>query len=139
MIFNTKFKRLTLAANGIILSFKSKTNKEILFSEVGKIYISVNRIRPIYELLIIFLSISITIFSYKYLKIDMILLVFFLIVVFISLKMNNYKSYGLKIRLKNGALFKKNVSVKSKIETINLVNTIRKEIYNHKISQTTKL
>jgi hypothetical protein len=125
---------MTLVENGLILSYKSKTNKEILFSELDEIYITVNKIKPIYALLIILLSISITVFSYLHLEIDILLLLSFLIIVAISLKMNNYKSYGLKIRLKNGELFEKQVLAKSKHETIDLVNNIRKEIYNYKIN-----
>ena len=49
--------------------------------------------------------------------------------------MNDYKSYGLKIRLKNGAIFEKRVDIKSKHETIDFVNDIRKEIYDYKIKK----
>ena len=129
MIINTKFKKITLVKNGLILCHKSKPKKEISFSELDEIYITVNKIKPIYSLLIILLSIGIAAFSFLYLQTDIILLIAFLIVVTIIFKMNDYKSYGLKIRLKNGETFEKKVPVKSKHEMIDIVNDVRKEIY----------
>lgn len=133
MIINTKFKKITLVKNGLILGYKSKPKKEISFSELDEIYITVNKIKPIYSLLIILLSIGIAAFSFLYLQTDIILLIAFLIVITIIFKMNDYKSYGLKIRLKNGETFEKQVPVKSKHEMIDIVNDVRKEIYNYKI------
>ena len=49
--------------------------------------------------------------------------------------MNDYKRYGLKIRLKNGVVFEKKIDNKSKHETIDFVNDIRKEIYDCKIKK----
>jgi hypothetical protein len=91
--------------------------------------------KTIYIALIFVLSIGLAGFSYIYFQIDLILLIAFLLVITIILKMNDYKSYGLKIRLKNGAIFEKRVDIKSKHETIDFVNDIRKEIYDYKIKK----
>jgi hypothetical protein len=91
--------------------------------------------KTIYIALIFALSIGLAGFSYIYFQIDLILLIAFLLVITIILKMNDYKSYGLKIRLKNGAIFEKRVDIKSKHETIDFVNDIRKEIYDYKIKK----
>lgn len=139
MILNTSFKKITLVKNGLILDYKSKPKKEILFSEVDEIYITVKKIKTTYELSIILLSIGIVAFSYFYLQTDIILLIAFLIVIAIILKMNDFKSYGLKIRLKNGDTFEKKIPVKSKHETIDLVNDVRKAIYNYKIKNNSKV
>lgn len=139
MIINTKFKKITLVKNGLILDYKSKPKKEISFSELDEIYITVNKIKPIYSLLIILLSIGIAAFSFLYLQTDIILLIAFLIVITIIFKMNDYKSYGLKIRLKNGETFEKKVPVKSKHEMIAIVNDAPKEIYNYKIKNSNEV
>jgi hypothetical protein len=135
MINNTKFEKITLVENGLILNYKSKTIKEILFSELDKIYITINKIKPVYTLLISLSAICLALFSYLVLKIDIILLLAFLSITAIILKMNNFKNYGLIIRLKNTETFEKQVSTKSKHETIDLVNDIQKEIYNYKIKK----
>ncbi|MFV8344090.1 hypothetical protein [Flavobacterium sp. XS2P39] len=139
MIFNTNFKKITLVKNGLILDYKSKPKKEILFSELDEIYITVKKIKTIYELSIILLSMGIAAFSYFYLQTDIILLIAFLIVIAIVLKMNDFKSYGLKIRLKNGDTFEKQVPAKSKHETIDLVNDVRKGLYNYKIKNSNEV
>jgi hypothetical protein len=91
--------------------------------------------KTIYIALIFSLSIGLAGISYIYFQIDLILSIAFLLVITIILKMNDYKSYGLKIRLKNGAIFEKRVDIKSKHETIDFVNDIRKEIYDYKIKK----
>lgn len=139
MIFATKFERITLVKNGLILDYKSKQKKEILFSELDKIYITVKNMKIIYELSIILLSMGIAALSYFYLQTDIILLIAFLIVIAIVLKMNDFKSYGLKIRLKTGTTFEKKVPAKSKHETIDLVHDVRKGIYNYKTKNSSEV
>lgn len=138
MINNTKFEKITIVENGLILKYKSKTNKEILFSELDKIYITINKIKPIHTLLISLSAICLALFSYLFLKIDIIPLLVFLSIIVIFFKMNNFKNYGLIIRLKNSETFEKQVSTKSKHETINLVNYVQKEIYNYKIKKSSE-
>jgi hypothetical protein len=135
MILKNNFIKLSLTENGILLIFKTKEKKQILFSDLDQVYITVNKMKTIYIALIFVLSIGLAGFSYIYFQIDLILLIAFLLVITIILKMNDYKSYGLKIRLKNGAIFEKRVDIKSKHETIDFVNDIRKEIYDYKIKK----
>lgn len=135
MILKNNFIKLSLTENGILLIFKTKEKKQILFSDLDQVYITVNKMKTIYIALIFVLSIGLAGFSYIYFQIDLILIIAFLLVITIILKMNDYKSYGLKIRLKNGAIFEKRVDVKSKHETIDFVNDIRKEIYDYKIKK----
>lgn len=56
----------------------------------------------------------------------------------LGLTKNDYKSYSLKLRLKNGEIFEKKLQLKSKHETINIINKVRKEIYNSKIKKSTE-
>jgi ABC-type transport system involved in cytochrome bd biosynthesis fused ATPase/permease subunit len=135
MILKNNFIKLSLTENGILLIFKTKEKKQILFSDLDQVYITVNKMKTIYIALIFALSIGLAGFSYIYFQIDLILIMAFLLVITIILKMNDYKSYGLKIRLKNGAIFEKRVDIKSKHETIDFVNDIRKEIYDYKIKK----
>ena len=91
MINNTKFEKITIVEDGLILKYKSKTNKEILFSELDKIYITINKIKPIHTLLISLSAICLALFSYLFLKIDIIPLLVFLSIIVIFFKMNNFK------------------------------------------------
>ncbi len=135
MILKNNFIELSLSENGILLIFKTKEKKQILFSDLDQVYITVNKIKTIYIALIFAISIGLAGFSYITFQIDLILIIAFLLVITIILKMNDYKRYGLKIRLKNGVVFEKKIDIKSKHETIYFVNDIRKEIYDCKIKK----
>lgn len=132
MFLSNKFETISLTENGIMLSYKSSKQKEILFSELDKIYITVNKISQTQEVLFILGLIGITLISLLYLQAEIIIPIFILITFIIIVKLNNYKSYGLKIRLKNGTFLKKQVPSKLKYETVAIVNDVRKELYNYK-------
>ena len=134
MISMNKFTKVTLVKKGLIL-ISEKNKKEIPISEVDKVYITVDKIAPIYTFSYILLSIVFILFSLWYLSFDMILIVPSLLVILVSTKLNNYKSYGLAICLKNGDYFKQQVPSELKYDFIELVNCIRKEIYAFKIEK----
>lgn len=139
IIFKNNFNEITLIEDGIILNKRGKTEKKILFSELDQIYISINKMNPINKLLIILLLLVSGLFSYSiYLQVDIIIILAYLIVIIFILKMNKFRNYTLKIRLKNGKTFEKKISAKLKLETIDIVNGIRKEIYDSKIKDSNK-
>lgn len=135
MIFTNNFRKLTLNKKGILIILKTKEKKEILFSDLDQIYITINKMKTIYEVLILLSAITIATFLYLNLQIDSILIIAFLVAIVIILIKNDYKSYSLKLRLKNGEIFENKVQSKSKHETIDIVNEVRKEIYNYKIKK----
>ena len=126
---------ITVAEHGIILNKKGRTKKEILFSELDQIYITVNKMKTSNKLLIILLLLFFGLFSYFYLQVDIPIILAYLVVILLILKTNKFRRYTLKIRLKNGKTFKKEVQLKSKQETIDIVTEVRKEIYNSKIKK----
>jgi hypothetical protein len=134
MIYNNHFRKITVTKNGIILTYKAKKIKEILFSELDKAHIRVNKRSPVYTLLIILAIIYLELLSYLYLQIELIFLIpFFLIVIFLF-KKKEYKSYNIKIRLKNGKIIEEKILTKLKRETIDIVNEVQKGIYDYKIN-----
>ena len=135
MNLTNNFRKLTLTTNGILLILKTKEKKQILFSDLDLIYITVNKMKTIYEVLILLSAIGLAAFNYLFFQIDLILIIAFLVVIAIILKKNDYKSYSLKLRLQNGQIFKNKVSLKSKHDTIDMVNEVRKEIYNIKMKK----
>lgn len=135
MILTNNFRKLTLDKNGILLILKAQEKKEILFSDLEQIYITVNKMKTIYEVLILLFATGLAAFNYLFFQIDLILIIAFLVFIAIILKKNDYKSYSLKLRLKNGEIFENKVQSKSKHETIDIVNEVRKEIYNIKIEK----
>lgn len=138
MILKNKIEEITLDKKGIILSYKEREQKEILYSELNEIYITVNKIKPFSEFLIILISVSIATFSFLILQTNIILTLSLLIIFTTIVKMNTYKRYALKICLKNGDIIKKKITAKSKHETIDIVNDVKKEIYNYKIRKSSE-
>lgn len=133
MNFINNFKKITLAEQGIVLTYKFKKTKQILFSELDQTHIKINQIKPVYKLIFILILLFLSVLSYLYLQINIILLTTFFLIVLIIVKMNDYKSYSIKIRLKNGEIIEEKIQTKSKLETIDIVNDVQKAIYNYKI------
>ena len=135
MILKNKIEEITLDKKGIILSSKERVQKEILYSELNEIYITVNKIKPVSEFVIILISVCIAIFSFLILQTNIILTLSLLIIFTTIVKMNTYKRYALKICLKNGETIEKKIPAKTKHETIDIVNDVKKEIYNYKMKK----
>ena len=139
IIFKNKFKEITLAERGIILNKRGKIKKEVLFSELDQIYISVHKMKLSNKFLIILVLLFSGLFSHLYLQVDIPIILAYLTVIIFILKMNKFRNYTLQIRLKNGTAFEKKIAVKLKQEAIDLINEIRKEIYDSKIDNSTKI
>lgn len=138
MYFNTKIDRIITKDDQLHIFYKTGTKDEILISDLKDIYITVNKINPVYEFLIIIFSVIGTLFAFFYLHANPILIISSVLIVVIMAKANNYKRYGIKINLKNGVSLTKRVPLKSKNETIDFVNDVRKKVYNNKIESSNK-
>lgn len=129
-----KFENISLIENRIILSLKSKKEEVVYFSEIDKVFIKTNKMNPIYFILFILSSMVVLFLSVTNLPLDLIMLAPVLVIITGAIKLNNHKIYALKIRLKNGRLFRQEVSPELKNKTIETVNTIRQEIYSYSIN-----
>ncbi|MFV8371196.1 hypothetical protein [Flavobacterium sp. LB2P6] len=134
MISKNRFTKVTMGSNGLII-ITTKDKKEISISELDRVYITVDKIAPIYTFSYILLSIAFILFSLWYLPFDMILIAPSLLIIAAGIKLREYKSYGLKICLKNGNYFKKQFPSELKYDTIEMVNCIRKEIFAFNIEK----
>ena len=135
MIFINKLEEITLDKEGIILNCKERAQKEILFSELNEIYITVNKRKPFSEIIIILMSVCIASFSILFLQTNIILTLSVLLIFIIVVRMSTYNRYGVKICLRNGETIEKKIEAKSKHEIIDIVNDVKKEIYNYKIKK----
>lgn len=86
-----------------------------------------------------FLILLLLLFSHLYLQVEIPIILAYLTVIIFILKMNKFRNYTLKIRLKNGKTFEKKIAEKLKQEAIDIINEIRKEIYDSKIKNSTKI
>ena len=125
-----KFKTLSLTESGLILRNKNKEEKNVLFSEVYKIYIKkckfslLNKIVSL-SILLILLSISA-----KYLPVSIMLLVSIILFTALIVKMNTYKWYQLNLHLIDGTSHYKVFNSCAKQSHITLVNVIRKGYFD---------
>ncbi|SDG77633.1 hypothetical protein SAMN04488062_102114 [Flavobacterium omnivorum] len=127
------FDELSLEKNKLILSSRNNNQKAILFTELDEIYISVHKFPSLLELVPFLFLIIIATLSLLYLSLEIMLFLPPLFIVTFIVKMNDYKSYELKIRLKNGVFFTKKVPQKLKHETLDIISKVRKQIYNYRI------
>lgn len=127
---NTKFRNIDIVEQGLILRH-GKKEKEIPFSEIENAYIKVNKLSPICELGFILLPFLILFLSVQYLALEKVMFLGLSTIIPVFVKINNYKSYGLRICLKDGTVYRKKVPLSVKGENISIVNAIRKEQLNH--------
>jgi uncharacterized membrane protein len=125
-----KFKTLSLTENGLILKNKNKEEKNVLFSEVHKIYIKkckfslLNRIVSL-SILLVFVSISA-----KYLPVGIVLLASIILFTVLLVKMYTCKWYQLHLYLIDGTSHYKVFYSSKKQNYINLVNAVRKGYFD---------
>ncbi len=131
MNVNAKFKNIAIVEQGLILQHGKKEEWEISFSEIENIFIKVNKLKPICELGIIVLPFLLIFLSVQYFSLEKVMFLGLSAVIPVFVKINNYKSYGLRICLKDGTIFRKKLSLQMKHENISIINAVRKEQLNH--------
>ncbi len=133
MYSNKKIQEITIGKDRLHVWYKANAKKEILFSDLNGIYLIPNKINQMYAFLSILLALSIATSSFLYLQLEPTLFISFVMLTVIIIKMNNYKKYNMKIKLKDGSSIEKQVPIKAKNGTIDFVNDVRKRIYDDKI------
>jgi hypothetical protein len=127
MIVND-FKKITIGEKGVILKFKTKEQKEIPFSEINKIYIKVKKTPIVFMLLFVAVSLSVVLLSLWIFGFKLILFSPLFLILVGVIKLNNYKRYVLKIKLKSGNAIIQAIPLKLKYKTIDDITKIRKVI-----------
>jgi hypothetical protein len=130
MIVKHKFKEVSLVKNGLIFTLKFNDQKEISLSEIDKVYLKPNKESFLFTFLYIVSSLIIVLFLYWY-SMDIALIVSLILIIIMGNKLNNYKSYELKISAKNGDFFIKKISKGLRYATIDFINSVRKQIFDY--------
>lgn len=127
-----KIDSLTSDNSGIIVAHKKKEVSSILYSDIVKIYIEKQKLELKIKLGILSVLLLLVFTSILFLPIEMALISLFLslpLLVWIY----DFKSYRLKIIDQSNTLYFKKFYKSNKQEHIELVNTIRKDIFDNKI------
>jgi hypothetical protein len=128
MIVNN-FKKITIGEKGVILKFKNKEQKEIPFSEINKIYIKVKKTPVLFLVLFVAVSLSVVLLSFWVFGFRLVLFSPLFLILVGVIKLNNYKRYVLKIKLKTGNPIIQPIPLKLKYKTIDDITKIRKAIF----------
>jgi hypothetical protein len=128
MIVNN-FKKITIGEKGVILKFKTKEQKEIPFSEINKIYIKVKKTPVLFMLLFVAVSLSVVLLSLWIFGLRLVLFSPLFLVLIGVIKLNNYKRYVLKIKLKSGKSIIQPIPLKLKYKTIDDITKVRKALF----------
>lgn len=128
MIINN-FKKITIGEKELILKFKTKEPKEISFSEINKIYIKVKKVPLKYIMLFVGVSLSVVLFSLWIFGFKLILFSPLFLILVGVIKLNSYKRYVLKIKLKNGSSVIQPIPLKLKYKTIEDIKKVRKAVF----------
>lgn len=136
---NKKIDKIAVENDRLHVFYKAGKKNEILFTELKDIFITANKIKPLYELLIILSSAVITLFTIFYLQASLSLFILSLLMVVLIAKVNNFLRFETTINLKNGISIKKSVALKLKNETVNFVNDVRKKVYCNEVEISHKI
>jgi hypothetical protein len=134
MVVKHRFKEVSIGKNSLIFTLKFNNQKEISLSEIDKVYLKPNKKSLLYAFVYIVSSLIIVLFLYWY-SMDIALIVSLILIVIMGNKLNNYKSYELKISTKNGDFFIKKISKGLRYATIDFINSVRKEIFDYEIKK----
>lgn len=124
----TKFDSLKIVQNGLILKHGEKQTSEILFSELDKLYIKVYQSR--YRDASILVPVSLAFLYIEYAQLDIIMFMAIFLLISFLVKTNYFRRYALVIGIKEGILFRKNISLKTKCNHVELLNAIKRAIQN---------
>ncbi len=131
MTINTKFSNIAIVEQGVVLQYRKNGAREIPFSEIENIYIKVYKLRPVCELGFIVLPFFLIFLSVQYLALEKVMFLGLSTIIPVFVKINNYKSYGLRICLKDGTVFRKKVGLNVKHDHICIVNAVRRKLLKH--------
>jgi hypothetical protein len=126
-----KIDCLTCNKNGLILVQNRIEMTSISYSDIVKIYIKKQRLEPKIKFGILFVLMLPLASSMVYLPIEMVLISLFLYLP-IVVWMYDFKSYRLQLIDESQTLYSKKFTSFNKQEHIDLVNSIRKEIFDRK-------
>lgn len=126
------FSSVTIRGNELIVTNKQEEETTILISELQKIYISKRQFSFIFKIGVTIFPLLFLVIFYNYFPIEIILFGCFLLFFPLFVNLNNYKWYHLHLVHTDGRFFKKVFYTTTKQEQINIVNSVKKEMYyNH--------
>jgi hypothetical protein len=127
------FTSLTLVENGLILKNDKKEGTTILFPELDKIYIKRCHLSLAFKFGLLLMPFFITSVFLNFLPVEVLLFVESILFIPLFVWMNNYKWYQLNVLLNDGAFYMKTFYVGTKYQHINLLNAVKKEIFDYHI------
>lgn len=128
-----KFKKIDFLDNGIILYFDSRNELEIKFSEIDKILIKSNKVSLFNDFLSILTLITVVFLSVLYFLDNFFLIIGLILITAMTVFRvdNYYKTYSLKVVLKNGLIYQKRIPLKYKYESIKIIDTFRENRFDY--------
>ena len=128
-MFINNLKKINIGEKSLILMFKSKEPKEISFSEINKIYIKIKKIPLLYIVLFFGVSLGVVLFFLWIFGFNLVLFSPLFLIVVGVIKLNSYKRYVLKIKLKNGSSVIQPIPLKLKYKTIEDIKKVRRAVF----------
>lgn len=137
IISSSTFESLDRIENGLVIKNKKKEEIKIEYSALFKIYIRKCKLNLYKKIGILSLLLLLIPALDNYLPIELIIFAIGILAIPMMVKLNNYIQYQLVLQDYEGAIYKRNFGVKTKQEHINLINIVRKEIFQATIDNNT--
>ena len=119
-----KFDQLTLSESGLLLKYQNKSEHEIPFANLNKLYIKKYNLHPALELLMISIPFVFVISTIQYLDLYLVVIVSIILAFLIIKTVMNFKWYRFYIILKDGTVFYKKVPLHKKPENVSALEKV---------------
>lgn len=108
----------------VVLSFKTKESIKISFLDIDSMYVQANRLQASYILLFIAISIAVILLFIWILGFEWILISPITLIVLGALRLNKFKSYVVKFKLKSGDNIDQPIPLRLKNQAIDVVKIL---------------
>ncbi|WP_338407489.1 hypothetical protein [uncultured Flavobacterium sp.] len=122
---NTLFNNLTFSENGLTLTHKNKSKREISFDDVEQIYIKKHKLHPVLECMGIASPFVLVYMAIQYVPFAFEILIALITILSFYKSIFNFKWYRLCVRLKDGTTYRKKIPLHLKTESITILDKIR--------------
>jgi hypothetical protein len=129
MLIKNNSLTFELKESAIFLQIDKKNNREILYSDIKKAHIDIERLAPLYRTLSILTSCFISLISVFLIHLDLIFVSCCLIMGIIIIIKKDFNVYKLEIHLHDGEILKNKIPIRIRREVIDSLFEIRKRIF----------
>lgn len=129
---NTPFDKLTYSNTSLCVQYRDNLEIAIPFADIDKIYIKKHKLNPVLEFTGIALPFVFVYLVIQYFPSNLMIFASIIGIIPVFVYLNKYKWYRFYIRLNDGTLYRKKISLSLKTESFSTLEKVRAEYISYK-------